>query len=228
MRGLIAGTGLTMNLDGVGSTANLNMGMTLQNLPGNSSTVSILSYVNNVPYVSQFFATGTSAITVTPHTSILGDQSFIGQVRIGIDVANLTYIPVLSAPNLAANTLNCTTVTSYNVNATNQLQVNGTNINTLYRPFCAGRVLANGTMIFSNGQVGFTWSKVSAGVYKFTYASNHPSGTSYSIICSTINGYVVGYSGIFASYRTINITNLAENCDRSGHDFYNRFLIYLI
>ena len=52
----------------------------------------------------------------------------------------------------------------------------------------AGMVSATGTKLTSTGQVSYTSSRVSAGIYQITFASAHPLGVNYIVNVSS-QGY---------------------------------------
>ena len=88
-------------------------------------------------------------------------------------------------------------------------QINGSNVLTAtYNPFfCCGRVLGNGTKMYSSGRVDFSVSRVagsSVGNYTITYTSAYPNNN-YVISATAIGNTVDAGVGSAHSASAANI-----------------------
>ena len=86
-------------------------------------------------------------------------------------------------------------ITGPTINATTALQVNGTNINTLYQPipWVCVLVSAGGSVTTSSGQKTITVTKTVTGKYPITWSGAHASLADYIPILTIRSGGLPGF-----------------------------------
>lgn len=184
VKGLVANSPVTLSVathDGSGSYSNIAIGCDLSNyntiaqtqtqikhsitnISNTGNAVPFLTWINNVGYISQIFATTNSPISVSQYYNLYDNNNYNGQVQVGwngnnVSIQNGTVATSLTmGPGAALNKANWV---------------------------CGAVDGSSGAILSNQGCVSYTVSKQSTGVYNINLAQAHPAGSAYCAFVSS-------------------------------------------